>query len=388
MTQKLYYENAYIFEFTATVENIIDFEGKTAVILDKTAFFPEGGGQPGDEGYIDNAPVFDTKIDNGIIYHFISDSYSFSAGSIVQCCVNKEVRFARMQAHTGEHIVSGIAHSLFGVNNIGFHMDNTVMTVDFDKYLSKEELAKLEKAANNCVYKNVRVNAWFPNDEELKELTYRSKLDDFDETRIVEIEGYDACACCAVHLSSTGEVGLIKILTSAKHRGGVRLTLICGITAYEDYVIKYDNTLIISDLLCSKHNEANEAVIKLLQKEKELKYMIAEKTNTLIKYIFDTSEFSEQSIVFRINGLNNEELKQAAIMLKEKSAGITVIVSGDDCEGYYFAAASNAVKINDFTKIITSSLNGSGGGRYDVIQGRLNSDYNTIKSFFDKLTVN
>lgn len=388
MTKKLYYGNAYLFEFTATVESIVHINKKIAVILDETAFFPEGGGQPGDEGYIENMPVFDTQTDNGVIYHYVSGDFPFSEGSVVHCKVNKNIRFARMQAHTGEHIVSGLAHKMFGVNNVGFHMDNTVMTVDFDRFLSKEQIATLEREANVCVYKNARVKAWFPSEEELNNLSYRSKTDDFTETRIVEIEGYDSCACCAVHLSSTAEVGLIKILTSVRHRGGVRLTLVCGIAAYEDYVIKHDNTLVISDLLCSKHNETDIAVKKLLQKEKDLKYQIAEKTNALIKYIYETTDFTEKSVVFRINGLSNEELKQAALILMKKSAGITAVIAEDSCEGYYFAAASNAVKITDFTKLITSSLNGSGGGRFAVIQGKLNSDYKTIKSFFENLKVN
>lgn len=390
MTKKLYYEDPYLFEFTATVINIVQIDGKCAVILDKTAFFPESGGQPGDEGYIEETAVFDTQIENGVIYHYISDntSLSLSEGSVVHCRVDKDIRLSRMQAHTGEHIVAGLAHRMFGANNVGFHMDNTVMTVDFDRYLSKEELSAVERAANLCVYKNARVKAWFPKEEELKNLTYRSKLEGLDETRIVEIEGYDVCACCAVHLSSTGEVGLIKILTSMKHRGGVRLTLVCGISAYEDYVIKHDNTLIISDLLCSKHNEAGEAVKRQLQKEKDLKYQIAEKTNALIDYIYDTTEFNEKSVVFRINGLNTEELKQAAVRLKGKSNGITVVISGEDCKGYYFAAASGAVNVNSFTNPITSALHGSGGGRYDVIQGRLKADYKTIKDFFDELKVN
>jgi len=360
MTEKLYYENPYLFEFEATVMDSVQRDGKNAVILDKTAFFPEGGGQPGDEGTIEGSPVFDTVIDNGVIYHYIPNDTYFTPGSRVFCRVNRELRFARMQAHTGEHIVSGIAHSLYNVNNVGFHMDNVVMTVDFDRYLSKEEIAEIERRANFCVYENVKVNAFFPGGEELKSLTYRSKTEGFDRTRLVEVEGYDLCACCAVHVKNTGEVGLIKILTSVKHRGGVRLTLVCGVTAYEDYVIKHKNTLIISDLLCSKHTEADSAVLKLLEKEKDLKYKLAEKNNALLDYIYENTVFTEKSAVFRINGLSNEELKQAVERLKNKSAGITAVISGDDCKGYYFAAASESVKINDFTKIITSSLQGSG----------------------------
>ena len=388
MTRKLYYEDAYLFSFSATINSIVIIEGKSAVILDSTAFFPEGGGQPGDTGIIGSVPVTDTKIFNGDILHFIVDASQLTEGDRVECSVDKEKRFARMQAHTGEHIVSGIAHRLFGAENVGFHMDeNAVMTVDFDRFVSKEDLAEVEKQANICVYNNVPVKAWFPSPDELKTMEYRSKIDDFDDMRIVEIEGYDACACCAPHLRSSGEAGLIKILTSAKHRGGVRLTLVCGITAYEDYVIKYGNTMKIADLLCAKHNETFFAVEKLVEKERELKYRLAEKTNALIEYVYNSVVFCEGNLVICLDALDVEELKQAALKLKGRCKGICIVVSGDDRKGYYFAAASDSVKIIDFTKNITTSLKGSGGGRYDVIQGRLGSSFYEIKEFFNDLTV-
>ncbi len=387
MTELLYYSDAYLSCFRAVVEDVVSFHGKPAIVLDRTAFFPEGGGQPGDIGKINDIPVYDTQIENGTVYHLTEGAELFSRGEPVICNLDFETRFARMQAHTGEHILSGIIHKLYGANNVGFHMDGTVMTVDFDMPLSKEMLAEAEFSANRCVYKNKDVVCWYPDENELKELTYRSKSDTLENIRIVMIDGYDQCACCAVHVAKTGEVGLIKILTSVSHRGGVRLTLLCGVMAYRDYVMKHEHTLRIADLLAAKHGETDTAVEKLLQKQKDLSWQLHQKTETFISYIKSNTPYTEGNRVFVLPDFTPEELKTAAVELKSLCSGLCVTVSGDDCKGYYFAIASEFVNVKDFTKTITSALNGSGGGRFDVIQGRFNAKREQIETFFSELTV-
>ena len=388
MTELLYYSDAYLSSFHAVIEDVVSFHGKPAIVLDRTAFFPEGGGQPGDIGKINDIPVCDTQIENGTVYHIIESTVLFSPGESVLCHLDFDTRFARMQAHTGEHIVSGIIHALYGANNVGFHMDGTVMTVDFDIPLTKEMLAEAEIRANRCVYKNKNVVCWYPDEKTLKELSYRSKSDSLDHIRIVTIEGYDQCACCAVHVAKTGEVGLIKILTSVSHRGGVRLTLICGVTAYRDYVMKHEHTLHISDLLAAKHGETDIAVEKLLQKQKDLSWQLHKKTEALISYVKSNTSYTEGNRVFVLPDFSPEELKTAAVELKNVCGGLCVAVAGDDCKGYYFAITSEFVNVKDFTKMITSALNGSGGGRFDVIQGRFNATREQIDNFFTELRVN
>ena len=388
MTQKLYYDNAYLAEFDAVIESVVERNGRTAIVLDRTAFFPEGGGQPGDTGAIGGVRVVDTQISEDTVYHYVSGSVPFSAGECVHCALDWEKRFARMQAHTGEHIVSGIAHSLYSVENVGFHMDDTLMTVDFDRYLSKEELSVLERTANMCVYKNVPVRTWFPDAETIRTLRYRSKSDNFTSLRIVTIEGYDDCACCAVHVSHTGEVGLIKILSSVSHRGGVRITLICGIEAYRDYTLKHESTLRIADLLAARHGETAQAVEQLIKKEKDLRWQIGRRTAQLFRYAKDNTAFSEGNLVFCFEELLPEELKTAAVTMCEKCAGLCVAVSENPQGGYYFAIASNTVRVTDYTKTITSALQGSGGGRFDVIQGRFSATLEQIRSFFSEYKVN
>lgn len=387
MTELLYYINGYLAVFNATVIEKTQYQGKPALVLDKTAFFPEGGGQPGDTGTIGNANITDTQIGNGIVYHILKDKTDLSVGDTVNCEIDFQTRFARMQAHTGEHIVSGIAYTLYGVNNVGFHMDGTVMTVDFDRPLSKEQLTVLERKANECVYKNAQVKAWYPEKEALQELFYRSKTEILDRTRIVTIEGYDQCACCAVHVAATGEVGLIKILTAVSHRGGVRLTLICGITAYTDYCMKHEHTLRIAELLAAKHAETDAAVEKLLQKEKDLSYRLQKKTDLLIQYVKNNTVYTENNRVYCFDGMDPQDLKNASVQLKDSCGGLCVAISGDDCKGYYFSISSVTVNVKDFTKMITTSLNGSGGGRFDVVQGRFNATKTQIENYFSELKV-
>ena len=388
MTEKLYYADGYLHEFDAKILRLEAFHEKKAIVLDKTAFFAEGGGQPGDTGRIGDVAVIDTLIEEDIIYHIVKNTCNLTVNDTIHCSVDFPKRFARMQAHTGEHIVSGIAHAKFGVNNVGFHMDDTVMTVDFDRPLTGEQLKELELCANECVYKNAEVIAWYPSNAELESLSFRSKIDDLEHPRIVTIKGYDQCACCAVHVVRTGEVGLIKILTAVSHRGGIRLTLICGITAFRDYEMKHAHTLRIADLLAAKHGETDAAVEKLLQKEKNLKWQLQQRTESIIGYVKKNEPYTDGNRVFCFDRFDPEMLKAAAVNLKDICGGLCVVISGDDCKGYYFAMASNAVNVHDFTKIIVSVLNGSGGGRYDVIQGRFNATESEIKSYFSELTVN
>ena len=387
MTEKLYYADAFLSSFSAVILDITVHKGRNAIVLDKTAFFPEGGGQPGDTGRIADVCITDTQSEEDTVYHYYEGRASVTVGQAVECELNWEKRFRRMQAHTGEHIVSGIANMLYGVNNVGFHMDDVLMTVDFDKLLTREELETIEEEANACVYADVPVYARCPDRDALRTMQYRSKSNSFENIRIVTVEGYDNCACCAVHVQRTGQVGLIKILSGVSHRGGVRITLICGETARLDYVMKHVSTLRIADMLAAKHSETAEAVEKLLQKEKDLHYQIQKKTEQLYAYIAANTPYKQGNAVFVIPDLNPMELKNAALYLKDRCDGFCVVISGNDGAGYYFAITSESIKVTDYSKAITSALHGSGGGRFDVIQGRSQASKDEIISYFEHLKV-
>lgn len=382
MTEKLYYQNSHLYEFNATVIKTVEKNGKTCVVLDKTAFFPGGGGQPCDEGTIGDVKVESVFEENGEIYHILASS-PFSVGDELTCKLDAQLRFARMQAHSGEHIVSGIAHKLYGVENVGFHMDNLVMTVDFDKLLTKEELSQVERQANMCVYSNVPIHSQVFSVDEAQKISYRSKLDFTDDVRIVEIEGVDRCACCAVHVDFTGEIGLIKILSSASHRGGVRLTLICGIEAYFDYADKYRQTLNIASMLCAKHGETDIAVKRLLDTEKELNGKIVVEKSRFLDFVANSVTESEVVCEF-FDSLEMSELRELTLKLKDKCKIAVILLSGNE-NGYSYCIYSEKPYLSQIVKEFNAAFSGSGGGRPPLAQGKCKGSKDTVVEFAEKL---
>lgn len=379
MTQLLYLQNAYLWENDAVVVELFP----DGIVLDKTCFFPEGGGQPGDSGFISGVCVTNTKMQGETVVHCIQDkTSSFQVGDHVHCEVDRQKRFARMQGHSGEHILSGLAHSLFGCENVGFHMDDVIMTVDFDRYLTDEDLLLLENKANACIYENrtITCSILTPSDSR----PYRSKLEDLQNPRIVTIEGIDRCACCAPHVSSTAQIGMIKILSSMRHRGGIRLTLVAGITAYEYFCKIHMQSSEVGEMLAVKATEIARAVNALIERNKRISY---EKNCQFERMVEELGaylpEHTENRCVF-LPDLTPEELKTAVLLLKKGRLGLTIVLSGCDTSGYSFAMTSDSLDVKKYTKIVTSALSGRGGGRFDVVQGKLNVSRKEIEDFFDR----
>lgn len=268
-TIKLYETDAYLGEFTATVKTCISEAGICKVELDQTAFYPEGGGQPADCGTLGEARVLDVQETNGTIWHTVTEI--LEPGTEVVGKIDFDRRFSNMQNHTGEHIVSGIVAREYGCRNVGFHMGSEVVTVDFDSVLTEEQLFDVEMEANDAVLKNVPVTVSYPSKEELETIDYRSKKEIEGQVRLVTVEGYDCCACCGTHVSHTGEIRLIKILNVQHYKGGVRVSMLCGEPAFRDYMVKHSNIVGIAQLLSVKPEEAGDAVVRLRDKNIELK---------------------------------------------------------------------------------------------------------------------
>ena len=269
MTEKLYYKDAYIKNFTATVISSTELANGYEVVLDRTAFFPEEGGQYADTGRIDGVTVKDAEERAGVIYH--KTDAPLKVGSEVQCTLDFDERFEKMQCHTAEHILSGVLHTLFGVDNVGFHLGAEDVTMDVSRPLTWDELMRAEKIANRAVFDNVEVVSVFPTPDELKGMEYRSKLDLTENVRLVNIEGYDSCACCAPHVKYTGEIGFIKILDAVKMRGGMRMNITAGRRAYGIVSSAFENLGLISRLLSVPKLECADAVKKLLETSEEYK---------------------------------------------------------------------------------------------------------------------
>lgn len=379
MTEKLYDKDSHIKEFSATVLSCEKSGENYAVTLNKTAFFPEGGGQESDRGNIGGAAVLDVQIIDNEIIHFTDAP--LEVGNEYDCRLNWERRFRNMQNHSGEHIVSGLTHKLYGLNNVGFHL-GAEMTVDFDGILSREQLLEIERLANKAVWENVPIRAYYPDYNELKKLDYRSKLELTENVRIVDIKGYDLCACCAPHVKRTGEIGFIKILDFFKNKSGVRIFIKCGIDALRDYNDKYSNVQKISNLLSVKQNESAAAVDRLNDENRELKFEISNLKKRLItEKAKNFAPESDKTAVFEDN-LDIKELQLFADALYKKSGGIRGVFSGKD-GNFSFAICGDEAALDSFFKSLKDRFCVRGGGRNGMVQGTVIGKMTEIEDFFD-----
>lgn len=380
LTKALFYDDSYIINFEATVIGCNKVDNKYYIMLDKTAFFYEGGGQKADTGFIGDAVVSDVQEIDGEIVHIVNKE--LECGKEYTCKIDWDIRFKRMQQHGGEHIVSGIVHSLFGYDNVGFHMEDNYVTVDFNGELTRDELDDVENKANSAVCQNLDIKCYFPSADELKTLDYRSKLDLTQGVRLVEIGNVDLCACCAPHLSKTGEIGVIKILDYMRHRGGIRLVMKSGFDALEDYREKHKSVYDVSNLLSAKQNEISSAVERL-QKENEnlyrefysFKKAVAKSAENNLSYTGNTA--------FYITTNFDAEMMRELVNFGMNKAELCVVFSGDDASGFSYIAGSNSLDMKAVAKEVNTALNGRGGGRDTMIQGKVSATYDEILTFIN-----
>ena len=368
MTVKLYDDNSYAKEFDATVINCEKTDNGYQIELDRTLFFPEEGGQTSDTGLLGDAKVTDVRLFGDTIYH-ITDK-PLVIGETVHGTIDFEPRFRKMQNHTGEHIICGIAHSLFGYENVGFHLGDDIVTMDLSGELSEDDIALIEKKANEAVTENHEVCARYLSDDEVKNLPFRSKGEIEGRVRLVEIDGVDACACCAPHVKSTGEIGIIKILDAMRHRGGMRLSKLCGFDALCDYQKKCADILRISNLLSVKQSECAIGVEKLLSDMLNLRAKLSQKSKQLVLSEVANAKETDRAICLFFTDADNDCLRLAANELKEKTSSVALVLSGTDDEGYSFVMAIREGEISDIIKSATSKLNGRGGGKGTMASGR------------------
>lgn len=381
-TEKLYYKDSHCFEFTALVLDCRETAKGPALILDRTAFFPEGGGQLADTGSLGVVKVLDVHEKEGEILHYCDGP--LMPGERVEGRLDAEQRLVRMQNHSGEHVVSGLAHKLFGCENVGFHMGEDFVTIDFDRELSREQLMEIETLANRAVREDLPVSCTFPEPEVLKSLEYRSKLELTENVRIVEIPGVDRCACCAPHVERTGEIGLIKVLDWERHRGGLRLSLACGMLALRDYRVKQENISAISQALSSKRHETAAAVERLLQEQQKSKERIAALSLELARYMAEDREETEGNICVFDSVLDEVALRELVNLLMEKCRGIAAAFSGDDRRGYRYIMGSRELDMRSLAKELNSLIEGRGGGKARMIQGSASASAAAIAAVFER----
>lgn len=384
-TEKIYYNDSYVSEFDATVLSCIKSVDYWEIILDRTAFFPEGGGQKADIGYIGDVRVNDVQEINGDIIHYTKNEVE--VGNKYSCTIDWDTRFTRMQQHSGEHIISGIVNSIYGYDNVGFHMENDYVTIDFNGELDRTQLDEIEDRANKAIYKNYAINCFFPDENELSNINYRSKLDLTENVRLVEIDNVDLCACCAPHVKRTGEIGLIKILEFMRHRGGVRLTVKSGFDALKDYRNKYTSVYEISNLLSSKQEEITSSVQRIQSETDNLyreyhnfKLFVAEDAKDMLVFKNDCSYYVATNF--------DADMMRLIVNYGMEKSLLSVVFSGDDEKGYSYIAGSLSLDMKEIARLINGALNGRGGGRDTMIQGKISAKKEEIIAFIDTLNLN
>ena len=379
MTRKLYYEDCHRACFEAVVTGCEKCEKGYAITLSATAFYPEGGGQACDLGTLGGAKVLDVQEQGEEVIHLCDAPLEI--GSTVEGKIDYARRFDLMQQHTGEHIVSGIINRRYGYHNVGFHMGSEMTEIDFDGMIPVEDLASIEQEANEALWRNIPVRCWYPSREELPQVFYRTKRELPWPVRIVQVPGFDSCACCGIHVANTGEVGLVKLFSVVGLRGGCRIEMSCGKRALALLNRAFDQNRQVSQCFSAKWPETGAAARRMNEMLSAEKYRAA----GLQKRVFDgiaDSYVNRGDVVHFETGLESAEVRQLADAIAEHCGGMAAVFSGTDGEGYSFAMVSRQGDLRQIGKDMTSALGGRGGGKPNFQQGRVAASRKQIEDFF------
>lgn len=366
-TKKLYDIDAYATDFEAKVESCEAVEMGFAVTLDQTLFFPEEGGQTPDKGKINGIEVLDVQIKGDVITHVLGKA--LSVGVTVQGEIDWKYRFYNMQQHSGEHIFSGTAYKKYGYRNVGFHLSDQIVTMDFDHPFTEEQLAEMEWAVNEAIVANVEVVTGYPSKEELSQMEYRSKID-FDEgVRIVEIKGYDVCACCAPHVARTGEIGIFKIQSAQNYKGGMRISFLCGFRALEEYRNKSKVITELTGILTTNQEQLADNVQKLKNQTQTLKNQLMNAKQTIMESKIAGISPDEKNVVLFETDLDTPVMRNVVNKLVEKHEGICGVFVGTDTDGYSYIIGSKTADCREVAKCLKDNLGARGGGSAQMVQG-------------------
>ena len=365
---KLYYDSAYIKEFEAQVLSCQEGKKGWEITLSATAFYPEGGGQPADTGLLGNVRVTDVHEKDGQVVHYTDGP--LPVGEMVRGVIDWDRRFQHMQEHSGEHLVSGLIHQRFGYDNVGFHMGTDEVTIDFNGVLEWGDLMAIEEKANGMIWENLEISAVYPEKDELDAMEYRSKKELTGAVRIVSIPGGDVCACCGTHVERTGEIGLVKFLSMIHYKGGVRISLLCGKRAVEDYERKRDQVQKISVLLSTRPGEISRAVEKLKDEEAKLQEKLVAAYDKLIASEVRDIKEGDGDIFILEPDFEAIQLRHLVNRLLEEKKGRTVLALGVAAEGsFLYVLGSRDGDMRRLSRELNGLLNGRGGGSAQMAQG-------------------
>lgn len=377
-TVKLFYEDSFVKEFEATVLSCVPEKDGYKAVLDRTAFFPEGGGQYGDIGWLNETEVMDTQEKEGIIYHYIRTP--LEVGITVHGRLDWKTRFERMQQHSGEHIVSGIIHRRFGYNNVGFHLGADYCTMDFNGPITREELKEIEEEANRAVFSDLPVYVLYPDKETLAGMEYRSKIEIEGQVRIIEVPEVDVCACCAPHVLTTGQIGLIKLVDMINYKGGERITMLSGFRALADYQRKQESTKRIGASLCEKETGIADAVERLKEDHVMQKGQIATLRRQIIQYQAKEIEITSDIVSVFEKELPGDGPRELMNLVLERGAKICAVFAGDDEGGYRYVIGSRSEDVRPLNQKLKENFGARGGGKPEMVQGSLTGTSEEIKA--------
>lgn len=382
MTKKLFYEDSHRKTFTAVVQECHPDGEYYRVVLDRTVFFPEGGGQYADTGVLDGVRVLDVQEKDGVICHMTERA--LEPGSTVTGTIDWQERFMKMQQHTGEHIVSGLVHARFGYNNVGFHLGTVDCTMDFDGEITRKELLEIEQKANEVLVQNLDVIVTYPSKEELETLEYRSKIEIEGQVRIVTIPGCDVCACCAPHVSQTGEIGQIKLTNVQRYKGGVRVTMLCGFRALADYNRKLQAARQISAALCVTEDETAEGVHRLQEECAELKQRMAGLQKEILNYKVKEVNPEEEVVCLFEPEMEGEGPRLLMNLVLEAGHQVCAVFFGANDGKFRYVIGSGCVDLREMVREMNTEFEGRGGGKPEMVQGSLHGTEEELRVWIEK----
>lgn len=376
--EKLYYVNQYQKTGTAVVRRCEEAKGGWAVVLDRTIFYPTGGGQPCDLGTLDGISVLDVSDRDGEVVHLCAAP--LPVGQTVAMEIDWARRFMLMQQHSGEHLVSGTVRTHFGYENVGFHMGSEVVTIDFSGELTAAQLRQVESEVNDVIYQNITTEFLYPDAEALHTLPYRSKKELSGWVRLVKFGETDLCACCGLHVSHTGEIGLVKLLSTTKFHNGSRIELLCGRRALDYLNTVADQNREISGLLSAKPFATAEAVRRVSQELSQAQYRIVQLENQLFAERAKSLANAGNVLLFE-EGLSADALRRLTDAVLKSCGGTCAVFSGED-GNYKYALGCQNGDLRGLVKSLNAALRGRGGGKPNFAQGSVAATRSEIEAFF------
>ena len=377
-TEKLYYADPFLTDFTATVLDCQPDKNGYLVTLDRTAFYPEGGGQPADHGVLDRAAVTDVHEKNGVILHNVDRAVEI--GKTVAGAIDWGRRFDHMQQHSGEHICSGLICERFHCDNVGFHMGADIVTIDFNADISWEELLEIEAKANQYLYENHPIDIQFHRGAELEAIDYRSKKALEGDVRIVAFPGADCCACCGTHVVRSGQVGLVKFLSVQKFRDGVRIELLSGKRAHRYLSECWAQDVRIAQALSVKPNASFAGVERVLAELSALKQRCAKLEESVFAQTAAQYEGKGDVLLFE-DEMSGDSLRKLCDAVTNHCGGRCAGFAGAD-GAYKYAIGHVGGDLRELTKKMNAELNGRGGGKPNFVQGSVTAARGEIETFF------